>query len=293
MPDGVRPPAQGPIHLGQQKLGLSLIGRSLIQDPQLHQRSLQLPPRSQHLRLLEPRHHRPRRHLARPRILRQRGGGILQLLEHAADTGDEDRVGGVDARRGAVVLLRRLPLALSLVDLAEAVPGVVVAVVGADGGAVGRFGLVELLVGDVLVALQREGVGEARVQLGGALEAFEGLVVAALQGEGVADGDPGGGRQAVGVEEGVGQVGKVDGAFQVPERGRVEFHVFEAGGGHGADAREAFLGFGVVGLLVEGAAHLGENPGRFALLGWDGVEDLEGVLALVMAQGEVAAAEAL
>lgn len=49
-------------------------------------------------------------------------------------------------------------------------PGVVVAAVEADGIIVAGLGAVKVLVGKVLVAAEREGVGEGRVQLQRALE---------------------------------------------------------------------------------------------------------------------------
>ena len=82
-------------------------------------------------------------------------------------------------------------LAHALVHVAQPVPPVVVPVVSGDGAAVRLHGLVEFLVGDVLVALQGEGVGEFGVELRGAREALDRVVVLALQGGGVTQGAPG------------------------------------------------------------------------------------------------------
>ena len=56
-------------------------------------------------------------------------------------------------------------------------PGVVVAGVQADGVAVALQTLVEVLVGEVLVAGQGVGVGEAGLQLQGPLEELERILV--------------------------------------------------------------------------------------------------------------------
>ena len=293
MPNRLPLPPQPLIKLTQQEMHVRLIGRDIVQDHQLHKRELHLLGGQQDPRLLEARQGRPRREFARPRVLHQRRLGVLEFLQHDADAADEDGVGRIDARGGAVVPFRHVVLALFFKHLAEAVPSVVVSVVGRDAVAVGRKRLVVFLAGDVFVTLEREGVGEFGVELGGAFEASERLVVVAVEGEGVSDCAPGLGGEPVEVDEFVGEVGEVDVAFEVPEDGRVDFHVFEAGWRHGSYAGKVVVGFGVVGLLVEGAADLGEDPGSFSLLGWDGVEDLEGVLTLIMAQGEIAAPKAL
>ena len=269
---------------------IRLIRHQILQTSQLLQRQPRLPQRHQHPRLLEPRVRALGRQLATSRVLDEGCFWVLEFFEHDADAADEDGVGRVDGGGGAVVSLCEGVFALFFEDFAQAVPGVVVALVGGDGGAVGSERFVVFFVCDVFVALEGEGVGESGGELGSALEAFEGLVVVALEGEGVTEGAPGLRRGAVGVDNFVGEEGEVDFGFEVPEDCRVEFHVFEASGRHSFDAGKVFFGFGVGGLFVEGAANLGKDPGGVSLAGGDGVEKLESFVTLVVAEGEVAAA---
>ena len=111
------------------------------------------------------------------------------------------------------MLLGDAPLAHFLVDLAEAVPGVVVATVCGDGGAICVEGFLELFVGDVFVALEGEAICEGGVELRGPLEAFEGLFVFALQGEGVPYCAPCLRRESVDFNKFVGEVSEFDLGF--------------------------------------------------------------------------------
>ena len=73
------------------------------------------------------------------------------------------------------------------VDVAEAVPRVVVALVDTDRRAVEGHRLLEVVVRRVLVAAQRVRVREVGLNLDRALEELQGRVVLLLEGEAVAD----------------------------------------------------------------------------------------------------------
>lgn len=79
----------------------------------------------------------------------------------------------------------------SLVKALRVVPGIVVALVEADGVAEAAERLLQLLGEHQLVTQQRVGVGEARVHLDGAREELDGDVVLPLQTETVTGDTPG------------------------------------------------------------------------------------------------------
>lgn len=120
--------------------------------------------------------------------LRELHTGLLCLLigvhGHAQITIKRRRA-RVDLERCLQVLLGKVVLLLSEVDVAQPVPSVVVALVETNSRSVARGRLFKVLIRGVLVAGESVRVGEVGLQLNRSLKKLEGCVVFLLQGEAV------------------------------------------------------------------------------------------------------------
>ncbi len=108
----------------------------------------------------------------------------------------------------------------------------------------------------MLVALQGVRIGEFRIELGGASEAFQGLVMVALEGKGVADRTPGLRRVAIYFDDLVRKERKIDVILEVPERGRVHLDVFQTGWGQLFNTSKSHFGAIASALLLLPGAHV-------------------------------------
>ena len=199
----------------------------------------------------------------------------------------EGRRARVDAKRLAQVVLREVVLFLAVVDVAEAVPRIVVPLVDADRRAVARHRLLKVVVRRVLVARERVGVGKVGLQLDGALEELEGGIVLLLEREAVAHHAARVRARALKVERALREVAQGHLALEMPQDGRVHLHAAQAVRLDGLGLLEGTKGLGVLDHLKVGAPHLIQHPARVVLPGRQRAEGEHGVLALVQAQGAV------
>jgi len=117
----------------------------------------------------------------------------------------QHRVLRIDFDRSLKVILSHRELLLSIVYHAEAVPRIVVAVVGTQRIAERARSLLELVVGHVLVARECVCVRKVRIELDRATKQLERRLVLLLETEAVADHAPGFGCQAIKLDHGLRQ----------------------------------------------------------------------------------------
>ena len=117
----------------------------------------------------------------------------------------QHRVLRIDFDRSLKVILSHRELLLSIVYHAEAVPRIVVAVVGTQRIAERARSLLELVVGHVLVARECVRVRKVRIELDRATKQLERRLVLLLETEAVADHAPGFGCQAIKLDHGLRQ----------------------------------------------------------------------------------------
>jgi hypothetical protein len=98
-----------------------------------------------------------------------------------SDTHKNHGVVRIDACCFPVMLLGHVEFAHSLVHAAQAVPSIVVSNVGTYRSSERYHGLVEFLVGNVLVALKSESVCKLRIELRSSTETLYRIVVLAVQ----------------------------------------------------------------------------------------------------------------
>mmetsp|Transcript_42536 Transcript_42536/g.90855 ORF Transcript_42536/g.90855 Transcript_42536/m.90855 type:complete len:334 (-) Transcript_42536:580-1581(-) len=106
---------------------------------------------------------------------------LLVGVQRHAKVAEKGRRARVDGQRISQVVLGRVVLLLTVVDVAEAVPGVVVPLVDPDRCSVAGARLLEIVLRGVLVAGERVGIRKVGLQLDGALKELQCGVVLLLQ----------------------------------------------------------------------------------------------------------------
>mmetsp|Transcript_25477 Transcript_25477/g.63768 ORF Transcript_25477/g.63768 Transcript_25477/m.63768 type:complete len:268 (+) Transcript_25477:1247-2050(+) len=153
------------VDLSHEEKHARLTRRHLLERLQLFQRLLEAVVRHKHGRALVLSQRVPcvQRDGAAQQV--QGVGGAAQRVQRHAQVAVQHRAAAVDAQRVPEVVLRQLELLLPVVHRAQAVPCVVVSGVQAERGAVACSGLLEVLVGEVLVPAQGVRIRAPRVQL--------------------------------------------------------------------------------------------------------------------------------
>mmetsp|Transcript_72361 Transcript_72361/g.209527 ORF Transcript_72361/g.209527 Transcript_72361/m.209527 type:complete len:206 (+) Transcript_72361:387-1004(+) len=130
-------------------------------------------------------------------------------------------VAAVNAERDLEVVSSVLVVLLQQVDVAQAPPSLVVAVVDSDGLLVCLNRLVEPITRHILVRQQRARIGSRGAELRRSAEVVYRLPVVALEGERVADDAPRLRALPVPIEGALRQGAQLGGVAQVPQGGRV------------------------------------------------------------------------
>mmetsp|Transcript_63428 Transcript_63428/g.163214 ORF Transcript_63428/g.163214 Transcript_63428/m.163214 type:complete len:511 (-) Transcript_63428:579-2111(-) len=154
--------------------------------------------------------------------------GDVERIEDHAEVAAQHGVALVDLQGPQEVVARVLVLLLAMVDVPQPPPGVVVPRVQRQCLLIHRDGLVELLVGDKLVAAEGVGICEGGVHLDCPPEELDRRVVLFLETEAVPHHAPDLRLQAVPLETLLRQVAELDVLPQVPQRRRVQLQALHS-----------------------------------------------------------------